>query len=237
MSRTYRPESIPPMKSEVMMYDLMSMPQILGRLAQQPLECRSLAEALLAADPKKKPPTAKLLHQELEISPSRFRRWLDALHAAYLDLPENDADAVPYRQVEHQLILSGSRASQVFSCRLPVTPRVDEQVQLDFLRAVTGEHTFYVDGITHNFSDEHYVVMVYLNYGYLNEYRHRLLDRARFNEIMSIHVDLDAPDYLKDDILRARYPSPAQTQKAYEVREQAETHYGRHSGYWGRQRG
>ena len=217
------------------MYDLMSMSHILGRLAQQPLEWQPLAKALLAADPKKKPPTAKLLHQELEIPPSRYRRWLDALYFAYSTLLENDADAVPYPQVEHQLILSGSRASQVFICRLPVTPRVGEQVYLDFLRAVTGEHTFYVDGITHDFSDEHYVILVYLKYGYFNAYRHQLLDRARFDETISIHVDLDAPEYFKDDLLRTRYPPPAQTQKAYDVREKAETYYGRYSGH-GRQR-
>jgi hypothetical protein len=237
MSRTYRPESIAPMKSEVMMYDLLSMPQILGKLVQQPLEWQPLAKALLAADPKKKPPTAKLLHQELEIPPSRLRRWLEALYFAYSTLLETDADAVTYPQVEHQLILNGSRASQVFSCRLPVTPRVGEQIYLNFLRAVTGEHTFYVDSITHDFSNGHYFIMVYLKYGYFNEYRHQLIDRARFDETMSIHVDLDAPEYFKDDLLRTHYPPPAPTQQAYEVREQAETRYNRQSGYWGHRRG
>ncbi|QIL78320.1 hypothetical protein [Hymenobacter sp. HDW8] len=206
MPRSYQPEETPPMKSEDMTRDLVKLPLVLRRLAGQPTEWQPLAKVLLAVDSETRVPTGRQLQQELGIPPSRFRRWLETLYAAYLNQLETDADAVEFKQVEHQLILTGSRASQVFSCRLPVTPRVGEQLQLDFLRAVTGEYMFYVESITHDFTDGRYVVLVYLKHGYYNAYQHQLRERSRFEETISLSVGYHAPDYLLDDMLRERYP-------------------------------
>jgi len=235
MPRRYSPEEVPPMKSEDMTRDLLKLPQVLRRLAAQPLEWQPLAKALLVVDREARTPTGKQLQQALGVTPARFRRWLDALYAAYLQLLETDADAVTFQQVEHQLLLSGRRASQAFSCRLPNTPRVGEQLQLDFLRAVTGESMFHVDDITHDFTDDRYVVLVHLKPGYYSGYRRQLLERARFEETMSIPVEFQAPTYLLDDFLRQRYPPPPESAQAYELLEKAEARYGSRSGF-GRRR-
>lgn len=142
MSRAYQSESVPPMRSEVMLHDLVKLPQLLRRLAAQQLEWEPLARALLTISPDKRVPTSKRLQQELGLAASRYRRWLDALYAAYLALLEADAEAISYREVAYQLVLTGRRATQVFSCRLSVTPRVGEQLELDFLYAVTGDYLF-----------------------------------------------------------------------------------------------
>jgi DNA-binding transcriptional ArsR family regulator len=162
MPRLFKQEDVPAMKSEDMVRDMLELPQVLRRLAEQELEWEPLARALLEIGSATATPTGKLLQQKLGLSASKYRRWLDALYDAYLNLLENDADAVLFEQVEHQLILTSRRASQAFSCRLPVTPRVGEQLQLHFLRAVTGESMFYVESIIHDFTDGRYAVLVYL---------------------------------------------------------------------------
>jgi hypothetical protein len=194
------------MKSEVMLHDLVKLPQILRRLAAQQLEWAPLAKALLTVSPDERVPTSKRLQQELGLAASRYRRWLDALYAAYLNLLAADSEAICQREAEYQLILTGRRATQVVHCRLPATPRVGEQLELDFLYAVTGDYLFYVESLTHDLSGGAYVVRVHLQHGYYNEYRQQLLQRARFEETLSLQVELSAPGYLLDDFLRERYP-------------------------------
>ncbi|GAB3840353.1 hypothetical protein GCM10028821_44960 [Hymenobacter jeollabukensis] len=224
------------MKSEEMTRDLVTVPEVLRRLAEQNAEWQPLAKALLAVDRDAKVPTGKKLQQDLGLSPSRYRRWLDTLYTAYLHLLESDADAIVFKQVEHQLILTGRRASQTFSCRLPITPRVGEQLQLDFLRAVTEEYMFYVENIIHDLTDGRYSVLVYLKYGYYNAYQHQLTERARFEETIGLDVIFHAPDYLLDDLLRERYPPPAESSKAEEALDKAEARYGRRTLFGRRRR-
>lgn len=219
------------MRSEVMLHDLVKLPQVLRRLAAQQLEWEPLARALLTISPDKRLPTSKRLQQELGLAASRYRRWLDALYAAYLNLLETDAEAISYREVVHQLVLTGRRATQVFSCRLLVTPQVGEQLELDFLYAVTGDSLFYVKSLTHDLSGGEYVIRVHLQPGYYNDYRQQLLQRARFEETLSLQVELSAPGYLLDDFLRERYPPPAESSRAYELLEKAEARYGRRPGF------
>lgn len=214
------------MKSEDMTRDLVTVPKVLRRLVEQNAEWQPLAKVLLAVDSDAGVPTGKRLQQDLCLSPSKYRRWLDALYAAYLHLLESDADAVVFKQVEHQLILTGRRASQTFSCRLPITPRVGEQLQLDFLRAVTGEYMFYVQSIIHDFTDGHYTVLIYLKDGYYNGYQQQLRERARFEETIGLDVSFHAPDYLLDNLLRERYPPPPESSKAEEALDKAEARYG-----------
>ncbi|MCB2380377.1 hypothetical protein LGH70_22485 [Hymenobacter sp. BT635] len=236
MPKSYQPEERPPMKSEDMTRDLVTVPEVLRRLSEQNAEWQPLAKALFTLDSDAKVPTGKKLQQDLGLSPSKYRRWLDALYAAFLHLLESDADAVVFKEVEHQLILTGRRASQTFSCRLPLTPRVGEQLQLDFLRAVTGETVFYVQSIIHDFTEGHYTVLVYLEHGYFNAYQHQLRERARFEETIGLDVFFHAPDYLLDDLLRMRYPPPAESSKAEEALDKAEARYGRRSLFGRRRR-
>ncbi|GAB2961742.1 hypothetical protein GCM10027048_32510 [Hymenobacter coalescens] len=236
MPKSYQPEETPPMKSEEMTRDLVTVPKVLRRLAEQNAEWQPLAKVLFTLDSDAKVPTGKKLQQDLGISPSKYRRWLDALYAAYLHLLESDADAVPFKQVEHQLILTGQRASQTFSCRLPITPRVGEQLQLDFLRAVTGEYMFYVENIIHDLTDGRYSVLVYLKHGYYNAYQHQLKERSRFEETIGLDVFFHAPDFLLDDLLRERYPPPAESSKVEEALDKAEARYGRRSLFGRRRR-
>ncbi|WP_426491278.1 hypothetical protein [Hymenobacter sp. 102] len=235
MPKFYQAVETPPMKSEEMMRDLLAVPKVLRRLAEQQTEWQPLAEILLSLEGDAKIPTGKKLQQDLGLSPAKYRRWLDAFYSAYLHLLESDADTIVLQQVEHQLILTGRRASQTLSCRLPITPRIGEQLQLDFLRAVTGESMFYVENIIHDFSDGRYLVLVYLKPGYYNAYQHSLKARARFDDTIGLDVFFHAPDYLLDDLLRERYPPPSESSKAEEALDKAEARYGI-SSLFGRRR-
>jgi hypothetical protein len=221
---------MPPLRAEEMMRDLLQQPRVVQHLVQQHREWQPLAEALLRVGPEDKMPTGKQLQQQLGIAASTYRRWLEALYAAYLHRLETSADAIAFPQAEHQLILTGTRASQVFRCRLPVTPRVGEQLELDFLRAVTGESMFYVERLIHDFSEGRYLIRVYLNAGYYNAYLHQLRQRAHFDQLLSLQAEFAVPDYLLERFLRERYPPPPESAGASDLLEQVEDHYGSRAG-------
>lgn len=88
-----------------------------------------------------------------------------------------------------------------------------------------------MESITHDLSGGEYVIRVHLQPGYYNDYRQLLLQRARFEETLSLQVELNAPGYLLDDFLRERYPSPAESPRACELLEKAEARYGRRPGF------
>lgn len=93
MAKLSDPQSVPPLKMEDMMRDLVNMPRVVHQLAAQKHEWQPLAQALLGVNPEENLPTGKQFQQALGITPSRYRRWLDALYDAYLDLLEANAAA------------------------------------------------------------------------------------------------------------------------------------------------
>jgi hypothetical protein len=84
-----------------------------------------------------------------------------------------------------------------------------------------------VESLTHDLSGGEHIIRVYLQHGYYNDYRQQLLQRARFEETLSFQVELSAPGYLLNDFLRERYPSSAESPRAYDLLEKAEARYGR----------
>ena len=67
-------------------------------------------------------------------------------------------------------------------CRLPITPRLHEYVELALVRAETGDLGYYVASITHELEFDKLIVHIALVAGYYDPYVEMLRRRAYFEE-------------------------------------------------------
>jgi hypothetical protein len=171
----------PIVKSSQMLYNLTKSRAVLQRLlAQEGKPYAPLVTALLPWVGGKQVPMAKELQEKLGLKPTLFRRWLEACYADLIALLATDPDVLQVREVVHHLYLQGKRKNVEVQCRLPVTPRLYEQVELPLVGAETGEYSYYVDNIIHALEHDRIVVHLSLKAGYYNAYVEHLRERAYF---------------------------------------------------------
>ena len=193
------------MQAGKMVYNLSRVKPALLKLQQNGKEYYPLIEVILTVDPGAKPPTGKAIQQRLGISAAVYRRWLDALYMDFLTLIATDADVLQFRDVEHIFYTGGNGNNAEVRCRLAVTPRVGEAVDLFFLSAYANEGTFYVSNVTHEYLQNKTLVHVTLRPGYYDEYFTHLLARAWFENKWPLE-SWELSDYAQKELLRKIYP-------------------------------
>lgn len=176
----------PPLEVKRMLCSLTQSKAVLQRLLdQQSRVYAPLLRALLSWVGREQTPTLKALQQATGSTPTRCRKWLEACHTYMILLLATDAQALQVQQVEHVLYLHGKRKSAEVRCRLPVTPRLHEHMEVDLVWAETGESSFYVTSITHELQQDQLLVHLALAPGYYDPYVEMLRRRAHFEgEIM-----------------------------------------------------
>jgi hypothetical protein len=128
-----RPIEVPkePMEASKMLYSLARVKPALLKMQQGGKDYVPLIGVILEMEPEEKTPTGKAIQQRLGISAVVYRRWLDALYADFMALIATDADVLQFMDVEHVFYLKGKEEKSIeFRCRLAVTPRVGEGVDL-----------------------------------------------------------------------------------------------------------
>jgi len=179
-------------------------------------EYASLIAALLALAPEAKLPTAKALQQQLGISPAVFRRWLETWHSDFLELIQEDADILQFRQVEYGFCVPGPRDYITFLCRLAVPPQVGEGVEVRFMRAITGASVYHVDSVTHEYLHDKTQVIVHLREGYYDPYIHHLRHRARFEKTLTWDEESTLSNYAVEERLHEIYDQLAPATPVYQ---------------------
>lgn len=162
---------------------LQSLVLVKTALRRMPLDGKAygpLAGLIRELDWDEKLPTATAIQKQLRIDAKVYRRWLEALHADFLALIEVDADALHFTDVEHHFYVEGWRERVGFWCRVSVTPRIGERVELPFLEEMTGETGFYVASVTHEYLPGKTIISLLLRPGRFNSYLHHLGQRARY---------------------------------------------------------
>lgn len=168
-------------KSSQMLYSLTKSRAALQRLlAQDGKPYALLVTELLPWVGGEQVPMVKELQEKLGLKPALFRRWLEACYADLIALLATEADVLQVREVVHHLYLHGERKTVEVQCRLPVTPRLYEQVELPLVGAETGEYSYYVDNIIHVLELDRMVIHISLKAGYYNAYVEHLRERAYF---------------------------------------------------------
>ncbi|MDU0369554.1 hypothetical protein ACFPAF_04040 [Hymenobacter endophyticus] len=164
-----------------MLYNLTKSRAALQRLlAQEGKAYAPLVTELLPWVGSEQTPMAKELQEKLGLKPALFRWWLEACYADLIGLLATEPDVLQVQEVVHHLYLHGKRKTVEVQCRLPVTPRLYEQVELPLVGAQTGEYSYYVDGITHALEMDRLVIHISLQAGYYNAYVEHLRERAYF---------------------------------------------------------
>lgn len=169
-----------PRDPKQMLQSLILVKTALRRLPLPGKAYAPLMGLILALNWAEKAPTANALQKQLQIDGKLYRRWLDALFTDFLALIEADTDALQFMDVEHKFFVEGWSENLEFRCRLAVTPRFSESIELPFLEAATGATVFYVNRITHEYQQGKAVIMLSLRAGLFNAHLHQLGQRARF---------------------------------------------------------
>ena len=187
-----------------MLYNLSLVKPAMLKMQQNGKDYAPLIGVILTLDTEVKKPTGKVIQQQLGISAAVYRRRLDKLYLDFLALIAVDADMLQFLDVEHILYVGKESASAEVRCRLAVTPRVGEAVELYFLSALADRGTFYVTHVTHQYLQGKTLVHVTLQAGYYDSYFTHLLARARFENKWPKEA-WGLNDYEQEALLRKLY--------------------------------
>lgn len=202
-----RPVEVPkePMDAPKMLHNLARVKPALLKMQQGGKDYAPLIGVILEIDPEGKMPTGKVIQPQLSISGTVYRRWLDALYADFVALIATDVNVLQFLDVEHVLYLQGQGEGIEVRCRLAVTPRVGESIDLYFLSAFADAGTFYVSRITHEYLQDKTLIHITLRAGYYNAYLTHLQSRAYFEDKWPREA-WSMSDYERKELLRKLYP-------------------------------
>jgi len=214
MSRYYRDQPKPPIKSSKILHSLSVARPGLAKLQGKGKPYDPLIEVILTIGPDDKTPASKTLQEQLGITAGKLRKWLEDLHQDFIEAISADADVLQYTNVEHMLHVRGQRENVSFLCRLPIVPRIGEGIELWFLMGETGEGAYYVEDVRYELSDDKMLVSVSVRPGYFDAYFWQLRARAKFEGKLPYELEDEMGEYRTRDYLRKLY-APPPAPKAY----------------------
>ncbi|UCS93770.1 hypothetical protein KZP23_01665 [Echinicola marina] len=159
------------------LFDLMRLPGRLKIVLEKGNEFNVFLSPFLECDWEKefgdKIPSVKQLSIRFNIKYDRLRNYLYEIYDAVID----EAWDVPFEfsEIEYWLeIYSQKRqiAVNLFCKSIPVLPRVGESIDIPFLYAYFENSRYYVQKISHEFTEKKQVVHIELHEGEFNPYWH-----------------------------------------------------------------
>ncbi|MCB2380376.1 hypothetical protein LGH70_22480 [Hymenobacter sp. BT635] len=199
MPKYYDQREIESLPTRDLLRDLLRSPLALSGLKGQEQPFESLLAALLAWENPDQPPTLAVLQQRAHLKPARFRPTLELLYQAFLDALAAEETVIRCPQVTHCFIIPGQRQNQLVWCELTRVPSVGENVELDFLSAITRHDSYFVESITSEYQEGKTTVYLQLAAGRYDPYYQLLLARARFENKLTHSLERQ----LDDEQLRA----------------------------------
>jgi hypothetical protein len=150
-------------------------------------------------------PRNKDLQMKYNLQPAKLKKLIDTLyedfHAAIFDNP----DMMTIEKASYWIYGEGYKGHFGFSCRLPVTPRVGEKLDLPFVRALVGTTSFYVSRIDHEIEGNEQLINITLKQGSYNRYFNFALDRALLENRISISQYFQLPNFELEKIIHHWY--------------------------------
>lgn len=137
-------------------------------------------------------PSLKLLQSELNTTYTILHKQIQSIYEDLMNYEESEID-YSVKKVEYIFSLRYFDSYKTFKLDyLPVVPRVGENIEIPFCRAILGTQFFHVDSIHHYITAEKQVIGIWLRHGGYNHYFKWRKDEA----------------YLKHEISRDEYYSP-----------------------------
>jgi hypothetical protein len=186
--------------------DLCRAKPVLQRLKGRGKPYDALIEVLLPVGEEDPVPVGKDLQQQFGVTAAVLRRWVTLLHDDFLTMIGEDADALQFPLLEHRFLLDDFTNKAFFTCRLPVTPRVGENVEVPFLEHYAGSGRYHVSRVVHRYEDGRTIVTVWLQTGQYNQHYEYLKDRADFEKAIDFRKLIMGNRYEIEKLLREEYP-------------------------------
>ncbi len=164
------------LSSKEMIVDITSMRSHARLLLKTKKPYEVLLKALIAKDyyydEDLSMPTLKELSNQTGITYQKVRNQLFLI---YQDLVLADDKIAPleFKEVEYLLSIYGRKNSLVHPVKsLPLMPRVGDNITIPYFTAYLNTHTFYVESISHEMTDQKQITYIHLLPGYFSPYWH-----------------------------------------------------------------
>ena len=167
----------------------------------------ALIEVLLKIGEEDPLPIGKDLQQQFSLTSAVLRRWVTLLHEDFLSAIAEEADVLQFPAVEHHFLIEDFANHAFFTCRLPVTPRVGEEVEVPFLQRYAGSGRYHVNRVVHRYEEGRTIITVWLQTGQYNQHYEYLKDRADFEKAIDFRTLIMGNRYEIEKILREEYPN------------------------------
>ena len=167
----------------------------------------ALIDVLLGIGEDDPLPVGKDLQQQFGLTAGVLRRWVTLLHEDFLDVIGREADVLQFPLVEHHFLLDDFTNKAFFTCRLTVTPRIGEEVEVPFLERYAGSGRYHVHRVVHRYEEDRAIVTVWLQTGQYNQHYEYLKDRAEFERAIDFRTLIMGHRFEIEKILREEYPN------------------------------
>lgn len=125
-------------------------------------------------------PSSKELQAKLSVSPTKLKKWIDALYEDFLMEIQEDSDLLHVTHTVCWIYVQGFREAVSFTCTLPIIPRVGESFNFPFLDAKIGSGLFYVYDVGYEWLNSALTVSIGVREGSYNKHFHYLRDKALY---------------------------------------------------------
>lgn len=156
-------------------------------------------------DEDKALPTIKDLSKVLSLSYDKVRSQIKAIHDDLND--EIILEKIPFEFNQSKIIfvINGYQKTTSMSANnLTVIPREGENINIPFFKSIVGTNCFYVDKVSHEFTDNKQEVYIHLEAGFYNSYWKIRKDRALITREISINDYYTKSDYQIQQLLEMR---------------------------------
>jgi hypothetical protein len=146
-----------------------------------------LLEIILTQDYYDDNRTHYLKSQELQqltgLSHTRIKKQMEEIHKDVFEIAFHDSTLFDFRDVEYDFYVKGYTNSISFKGKIPVLPRVGDDFEFPFLRALhSGRPNFFVRRIRHEFTDTKQIIHIWLESGIYNSYAKFKEDKDSFEQ-------------------------------------------------------
>lgn len=149
--------------------------------------------------------TVKGMAADFKSDAAKISKWLRQIYDDIFELNESNPELFQKEGIKVKLNFKTYDSRVNFHTSLPALPRIHETVVAYFFHAKLNANYYWIDDIEHVFHNGVMQIIVFLKGGFINRYREFLLDRAVFEEYISLYEAMTNYDFRIDEKLKKYY--------------------------------
>ena len=171
-------------------------------------EYSSFLGLLIARDFKLKPGqkiSVSGLAQVFDIKPDKVKRFISQIYEDIFELNDQKKELFQLDSIKVLLFFKYFEEGSAMYYSLPVIPRKYELFTFPFIAAKLGVNRFWVKRVEYEIENDEMIINIWLQGGFANEYREMLLQRAVFENEISVMEELEDNGHALDNKLLQLY--------------------------------